>query len=351
MKASWLALGLIFFISCGEHKEESNTVTTPRIKKTTLMELPTQNQEFVRGFSIPLSFSSSGESIDSVALTVADQTSTYNTSDFKLILPTKKVGSWSLRAKVYCGGESETHFRKIVILPESPPVEMTYTVVNTYPHDTEDYTQGLLILDGQLYESTGQNGKSTFKKKDLFTGETLKVVNLESSFFGEGLAFINDEFYQLTWTSGTGFVYNRDLEQVRTFTYPMEGWGLTTYGDQLLLTDESEKLYFIDPSSFTVTSELEVYDNEGKIESTNELELIDGKLWANIFQSDDIIIIDPTTGEVLQRVDFSGLLTSEEASNANVLNGIAVDPATGKIYITGKDWPKLFEVTIQPKNT
>jgi len=346
----YVLLGSMLLVSCGDGKEDANNKpVTPRVKKNTKFDSPTQNQEFVRGTLIPISISSSDDPIDSVVLIVDGNTTAYNSSSFEMSLPSRKVGTWSIRAKVYCAGVSETHFRKVVILPENPPIEMTYSVINTYPHDTDDYTQGLLIEKGLLYESNGQRGESTFKQKNLLTGESNKVVNLDDNLFGEGLAFINDEFYQLTWTSGQGFVYNADMEQVRTFSYPMDGWGLTTYGDQLILTDGSEKLYFMEPSSFTVQSELEVYDHEGKVKALNELELIDGKLWANVFLTDDIVVIDPETGEVLQRIDMSGLLTNEEAARADVLNGIAVDPATGKIYVTGKDWPKLFEISIQEK--
>lgn len=345
-----LYVAIVTFISCGESKEETTKPLSPRVKKTTKITSPSQNQEFIRGTSIPFNFTTDGEKIDSVQVIVGDQTFSFETSSFEVELPTRKVGTWSLRSKAFCAGESETHIRKVIVFPEEAPEEMIYSVINTYPHDTDDYTQGLIILDGFLYESTGQRGESTFKKKNLTSGETTHVVNLDDDLFGEGLTFYNEEFYQLTWTSGNGFVYNKEMEEVRTFNYTMQGWGLTTYNDQLVLTDETEKLYFIEPSSFTVLSELEVYDNESKIDALNELELIDGKIWANIFLTDDIVVIDPETGEVLMRIDFSGLLTDEEAADADVLNGIAIDPETGKIYVTGKDWPKLFEITIQPKN-
>ena len=348
--SSYVVLSLIvLLISCGDAKEDANTPASPRIKKTTKLTSPTQNETFVRGAPISFTYTSSGEKIDSVQVTLAEQTSSYASASFDIILPSRKVGTWSIRTKVFCGSETETHIRKVIILPEEAPEEMTYSVINTYPHDTDDYTQGLMIYDGLLYESTGQRGESTFKQKDLFTGETLQVVNLSNDLFGEGLTMYNDEFYQLTWTSGEGFVYNTSMEQIRTFNYSMQGWGLTTYEDLLILTDETEKLFFIEPSSFTVQSELEVYDHEGKVEALNELEIIDGKIWANMFLTDDVVVIDPETGEVLQRIDFSGLLTRDEASGADVLNGIAIDPESGKIYVTGKDWPKLFEVTIQAK--
>lgn len=349
----YFRFGLLFAItllmSCGGSKKETSKPLSPRVKKATKITSPSQNQEFVRGTTVPFSFTTDEAKIDSVHIIIDGETASFPSSSFEIDLPGRKVGTWSLRTKVFCGDKSETHIRKVIVLPEKAPEEMTYRVINIYPHDTEDYTQGLLISDGFLYESTGQRGESTFKKKDLITGETINVVNLANDLFGEGLALYNDEFYQLTWTSGKGFVYNQEMEEIRTFSYAMQGWGLTTFNNQLVLTDETEKLYFIEPSSFTVQSELEVYDNEGKVDALNELELIDGKIWANIFMTDDVVVIDPETGEVLQRIDFSALLTEEEADDADVLNGIALDPATGKIYVTGKFWPKLFEVTIQAK--
>ena len=311
---------------------------------------PEQNQNITRGKQIAVELSSSEDfNIDSVEVTVGDVTSTFYQSTFNVDIPTRKVGAWRVLIKAFNGESSETHYRKVIILPENAPEELTYTIENTYPHDTDDYTQGLLIKNGVLYESTGQNGKSTFKKKNLTTGETLQVVNLAPNLFGEGLAILNDEFYQLTWTSGKGFVYNLNMEQVRTFNYQVQGWGLTTLGNELVLTDETEKLYFIEPQSFTTQREIEAYTNEGKIDSLNELEVIDGLIYANVYQEDFIVVIDPETGEVLQKIDCSGMLTDEEADEADVLNGIAYDPDSGRIYVTGKWWPKLFEVTFQPK--
>lgn len=341
---------VLLLISCTDSKEETEKPSSPRIRKSTSVVSPEQNQNVTRGEQITVELSSSEDfNIDSVEVTVGDVTSTFYQPTFDVEIPTRRVGTWRLLIKAFKGESSETHYRKVIILPENAPEELTYTIENTYPHDTDDYTQGLLIKDGVLYESTGQNGKSTFKKKSLTTGETLQVVNLASNLFGEGLAILNDEFYQLTWTSGKGFVYNMNMEQVRTFNYQVQGWGLTTLGDELVLTDETEKLYFIEPQSFTTQREIEAYTNEGKIDSLNELELIDGLIYANVYQEDFIVVIDPETGEVLQKIDCSGMLTDEEADEADVLNGIAYDPDSGRIYVTGKWWPKLFEVTFQPK--
>ncbi len=345
----FLAL-LLLLASCSDSADQTERPSSPRIRKQSSIASPVQNQNFARGVSIPVEIQSSDAfTVDSVQLTVGDVTTTYFGSSFEMEIPSRKVGSWRFLAKVFSGESSETHYRTVVILPENAPDEYGYEIINTFPHDTEDYTQGLLIKDGALYESTGQRGQSTFKKKNLTTGETEKVINLSADLFGEGLAIFNDEFYQLTWTSGQGFVYNDQMEQVRTFNYQVQGWGLTTLEDELVLTDETEKLYFIEPTSFTIQREIQVYDNLGKVDSLNELEVIDGLIYANVYQEDYIVVVDPETGEVLQKIDCSGLLTDEEARSADVLNGIALDKSTGRIYITGKWWPKLFEVTFQPK--
>ena len=350
IRLSYVIFVFLIFAGCKEGKEESKKTSSPRIRKNTTVVLPKQNQTFTRGTSINVSLQSSeGFTIDSVQVTIGDTSSVFKTANFDVTIPSRRVGSWRLLIKVFSGASSETHYRTVLILPENAPEELSYQVINTYPHATEDYTQGLLIKEGYLYESTGQRGKSTFKKKNIKTGETIKVVNLAADLFGEGLSEINEEFYQITWTSGKGFVYNKEMEQVRTFNYQMEGWGLTTLGKELVLTDETEKLYFIDPASFTIQRELEVYDHKGKVEALNELEAIDGMIYANVYQEDYIVVINPETGEVVQRIDFSGILTPEEAQRADVLNGIAYDKDAGKIYVTGKWWPKLFEVTFQPK--
>ncbi len=350
IRLSYVILALLILVSCGANKEETEKPVSPRIRKQTSIASPTQNQNFVRGNSIQVSIQSSDDfNIDSVQVSIEDQTNTYYDSSFDVIIPSQRVGSWRLLAKVFDGENSETHYRTIIILPENEPTAYTVDVKNTYPHDKDDYTQGLLIRNGSLYESTGRRGASSFKKKNITSGETEKVVNLAADLFGEGLALYKDEFYQLTWEAGVGFVYNDEMEQIRTFNYQVEGWGLSTLGDELVLTDETEKLYFIEPESFTVKREIQAYDNLGKVDSINELEVIDGLIYANVYQEDYIVVIDPETGEVLQKIDCSGLLSDAERQAADVLNGIAYDASNGRIYITGKWWPKLFEVTFQPK--
>lgn len=346
---AWLGIFCFLFCSCTDG-EKQGSASSPRKKKNTRFDTPEYNQKFVRGEEIALGFTSTGATIDSVQLTLPGFKKTYLSPAFTVPLPNRKVGVWTLKARVFFAGKSESHTRKIIVLSENAPQEMTYKVEKVYPHDPGDFTQGLLIKDGVLYESTGQKGFSTFKKKSLATGETLQVVNLSKDVFGEGLAVVNDEFYQLTWTAGIGYVYNSDMEQIRTFRYSGQGYGMTTLGDKIVYTDETEKLYVVEPQGFTIENQLEAYSNVGKADSLNELETINGLIYANVWLTNTILAIQPETGEVVQKLDLSGLLSPQEAERADVLNGIAYDKDTEKIYVTGKFWPKLFEISIQPKN-
>jgi glutaminyl-peptide cyclotransferase len=348
--SSTLAIVLLLF-SCGENKSGNEKISSPRIRKETNVISPKQNLQIIRGSQINFEISTSdGNPIDSILVSIGNEDSIFYETNFSISLPNRKVGAWKLKTTAFFAGKSETHYPKVIVLPENAPEELTYEVVNSYPHDTDDYTQGLLINDGFLYESTGQKGESALKKKNLNSGETLQAVNLSDDLFGEGLALLNDEFYQLTWKARKGFVYNIQMEQIRTFTYQTEGWGLTNYGNQLLMTSGDEKILFIEPLSFTVSDEIEVYDNNEKIDSLNEMEVIDGLIYANVWLKDYIVVIDPETGEVLKNIDFSGLLSKDEKDDVDVLNGIAYDKVTNRIFVTGKYWPKLFEVKLIPKN-
>jgi glutamine cyclotransferase len=234
----------------------------------------------------------------------------------------------------------------------SPSVpEYTFLIVNTYPHDYHAYTQGLVYKNGFLYESTGRRGESSLRKVDLKTGAVVKSVALDPELFGEGLAIINNRLIQLTWESYTGLVY--DLESftlVGQFYYTTEGWGLTYDGMHLIQSDGSEKLYFLDPSDFSVVREIRVYDETGSIRNINELEYIDGEVYANIMPSNRIARINPQTGKITSWLDFEGILESVKiASEVNVLNGIAYDKIDDRLFITGKLWPVVFEVKLIPK--
>ena len=223
-------------------------------------------------------------------------------------------------------------------------------VVKEYDHDTRSYTQGLFFNGGAFCESTGQFGESTFRIVDLETGKALRKLDFGRKYFVEGSVVLNGSLYILTWTNKVAFVYDAaTLEYRKTYSYPREGWGLTTDGRQLIASDGSARLYFMD-EQFKVAKTLTVKLNGRAVNMLNELEYIDGKIWANVYTSDMILIIDPATGNVEATVDCTGLLPARlRKPETDVLNGIAHDPATGKIYLTGKYWPKLYEIRLTEK--
>ncbi|MBO4843336.1 MAG: glutaminyl-peptide cyclotransferase [Bacteroidales bacterium] len=221
-------------------------------------------------------------------------------------------------------------------------------VVREYPHDTSSYTQGLFWHDGQLYESTGQLGESTMRIVDLETGKALRRLNFEAKYFAEGSVILDGELFILTWTNKVAFIYDAaTLEYKQTYSYPREGWGLTTDGKSLIASDGSSNLYFMD-NRFQVEKTVKVTLDGRPVRLLNELEWIDGKIWANVYTTDSIMIINPKSGEVEATINCSGLLDrSLRTPRTDVLNGIAYNPADGKIYLTGKYWPKMFEIELK----
>lgn len=232
---------------------------------------------------------------------------------------------------------------------EEPTPAYSYKVVNSYPHDRRAYTQGLVYLDGALYESTGLRGRSSLRRVELESGKVLERRTLLPPYFGEGIAILDDKIYQLTWTSGVGFVYEREsMKLVREFRYGIEGWGVTHDGENLIVSDGSSTLYFWDPKTLLETRQLTVRDRGSRVDNLNELEYIDGEIYANIWQEDRIARISPETGKVLSWIDLSGLLERRSGSE-DVLNGIAWDEDGGRLFVTGKLWPTLFEIELIPK--
>lgn len=219
-------------------------------------------------------------------------------------------------------------------------------VVKAYPHDTGSYTQGLFWHDGSLYESTGLNGKSTFRKVDLQSGKALTKLPFNKKYFVEGSVILGDKLYILTWTNKVIFIYDADtLEYRSTYSYPREGWGLTTDGKSLISSDGSSRIYFLTPE-LKFERSINVTLNGRAVRYLNELEWIDGRIWANVYTTDTIVIINPDTGIVEATVDCEGLLPERlRTSDTDVLNGIAVD-SEGRIFLTGKNWPELYEVKL-----
>lgn len=222
-----------------------------------------------------------------------------------------------------------------------------YQVVHVYPHDPEAFTQGLTFVDGVLYEGTGLNGRSTIRKVKLETGEVLQFQKLSSEYFGEGITVWRDRIFELTWQSGVGFIYDRrSFSRLGTFTYTGEGWGLTHDANRLIMSDGTANLRFFDPATQRETGHIQVRDGGTPVEHLNELEFVKGEVLANVWQTDRIARINPRTGRVTGWIDFSGLLSPADARGVDVMNGIAYDAAGDRLFVTGKLWPKLFEVKI-----
>lgn len=235
----------------------------------------------------------------------------------------------------------------------TPTAIYTYTIVHTYPHDPNAFTQGLIFEDDVLYEGTGLWGRSSLRRVELETGEVLQIYELPDQYFGEGVTIYDDQIIQLTWKSRDGFVYNKDsFELLQTFKYQTEGWGITHDGENLIMSDGTSTLYFWDPETFEVVNQIEVYDDNGPVVRLNELEYIQGEVYANVWQTDRIARIDPQTGRVLGWINLKGLLSQEDLTQpVDVLNGIAYDAAGDRLFVTGKLWPKLFEIELVPAGT
>ena len=228
----------------------------------------------------------------------------------------------------------------------------SYEIINTYPHDPAAYTQGLVYHEGSLYESTGLNGQSSFRKIELKTGKILKKVELEQQFFGEGLTLLDGRAYQITWQTQNGFVYQLEtFQMIKTFRYLGEGWGLTHDGTSLIMSNGSNHLSYLNPGTFATHRVVSVTDGGRPIVNLNELEYIKGEIWANIWMTDRIARIDPESGRVIAWIDLKGLLTPEDrpADPGGVLNGIAYDRENDRLFVTGKLWPKLFEIRLKER--
>ena len=249
-----------------------------------------------------------------------------------------------LAAVAACGSQTKNKSLAPKIVE---PVQYGYKIKAVYPHLATSYTQGLQFVDGQLWEGTGEWGTSVLQKVDLESGNAEVLARLPKSEFGEGITVLGDKVYQLTWTNNTAHVYNLEGKEIKTFRYPGEGWGLTTDGEKLYMSDGSERIYKINPETFKREGAIAVTLRGEPVEFLNELEWIDGKIWANVYTSDYVVIIDPKTGIVEGVIDFRGLISQVEVKeDTDVFNGIAYDAATKRIFVTGKLWNKLFEVEL-----
>ncbi len=279
---------------------------------------------------------------------------------FSFPLTDQKLGYQNVKATIYADGKTALDSTRIEIVSDIEPKLLSYTIVNTYPHDTEAYTQGLEFYRDTLYEGTGngagngtgKRGISSLRKTDYKTGKVLKKVELPMEIFGEGITVLNNKVYQLTYQNNEGYVYNADtFKKEKTFHYfkNMEGWGLTTDGKNLYMNDGSEKIHILNPETFAQTDYLNVYSGGTKIPSINEMEWVNGKIYSNIYGKDAVVIINPKNGAVEAIINFADLKKKiTMMPDTDVLNGIAYNPKTKTFFVTGKNWDKMFEVRINP---
>lgn len=264
-----------------------------------------------------------------------------------------KLGKQKIEAIVYYEGKEQKTSKKITVLNNSVPKIYTYKIINKFPHDITSYTQGLEFHNGKLFESTGQRGESKLRKVNYKSGEILKNLDLDKEYFGEGLTILNGDIYLLTWQKGTGFVYDSEsFEKKSSFKYgkSKEGWGICNNGKTLYKSDGTEKIWLLDPETLQEKGFIQTYTNKGKVVGINELEWIDGKIYANRYQKNGVAIINPNNGAVVGVIDFSPLKKLvKQHEKLDVLNGIAYNPQTKTLFITGKRWDTLFEVEIIDK--
>ena len=291
------------------------------------------------------------KTVDSVVYYNNDMKIGYKKGLDKLMfnLKDQRLGYQNLKAVVYFEGENSVATTRIEIVSNVEPKLLNYTIVNTYPHDTASFTEGLEFYKDTLYESIGLYKKSKLLKTDYKTGKIYKSLKLDDMYFGEGITFINNKLYLLTWQEKTGFIYNVNTWKLeKTFTYDkdIEGWGMTNDGKYIYQTDKTEKIWRMNPNTQKMIDYVNVYSGDSKVKAINELEWINGKIYTNVWEKEAIAVVDPKTGAVEGILDMSGLRKYINAKPTDYLNGIAYNPKTKTIFVTGKNWDKMFEITV-----
>jgi glutamine cyclotransferase len=285
-----------------------------------------------------------------------------DSSAFSFKTDTMPLGAKVITAKVYQSGKSQDASTNIVLMAAKAPEDYTFKVIKTFPHDTSSYTEGLIYQDGVLYESGGGRlktapdeqyiGQSSLREEDLNTGKVLKKTMVDPKVFGEGIAIVGNKIIQLTWTEKIRYIYDKDsfkLLSTQPNNIGVEGWGMTSDGTKLYMDDSTNRIWFIDKDKWAPIGYIDVYDDKGPIDSLNELEYIDGKIYANVYTKDYIVVIDPKTGAVLEKIDMSTLFPQPRKPPADVMNGIAYDEKGKRIFVTGKKWPHLYQVSFVKK--
>ena len=341
MKLTSITIFLIFFLKCSSNISEDFSI-----------KIDSNSRKLTNQDSINLSVNNNkNHPIDSVHFFLNEEKINQIYS-----LKNLKLGSQLIKASIFSNGENIIKQTNIKIFADSPPILYTYEILNEYPHDQEAYTQGLEFYNDTLYESTGLKGKSTIRKLNYKTGEIYSIQPLDAVYFGEGLTFINDKLIQLTWREGIGFQYDPiTLEVERSFSYDKskEGWGLCNDGEKIYKSDGTNLLWILDSKTQKEIEYIQVMTNKSSLNKINELEYVNGKIFANTYQfeKDVAVIIDPKNGMVEGVIDFSGLKDRvDQHPKLDVLNGIAYNKKSKTFFITGKNWNKLFELNIYKKN-
>ena len=341
---SFIGLAVIIFVISSCKSEYKFILNTPKSVQSN-QELTISISEKENKLIDSVQFTIGGKKIKSTNLSA-----TLNVADYKL-------GKHTITAIVFYESKTKKETKSIYIMADSAPEIYTYKIINTYPHDKDAYTQGLEYHNGFLYEGTGRKGQSSIRKVELKTGKIVQQKDLDETYFGEGITILNNKIYQLTWQSGIGLVYDLETfeeEQEFKYTKSREGWGLTNNGEQLIKTDGTERIWFLNKETLIEESYIEAYTNKQKVEKLNELEYINGKIYANRWQLNSILIINPTTGKIEGVANLNSLkdlITKEQTleESDDVLNGIAYDKENNRLFVTGKHWSKLYEIELIKK--
>ncbi len=351
---------LILMFSCSNKEnnqaksvKNDDQKTVKRVSVLTI-ESPKSGEMFTVGdaVNIEIGLKEIDIKIDSLVVEANKIKTTINTDNLTYIWQTNelRVGSNQLKVFAYSeGNKIDSYYLKLRFKSDIIPESLECKIINIYPHDKTSYTQGLFIDEGIMYEGTGQYGESKLRKLNYETGKLISELSLEANYFGEGITLFKDKIIQLTWRSNTGFVYDKkSFKLLTTLKYPTQGWGITSDGKKLIMSDGTQTIHFLDPEYFNEIGKIEVYDQNGPVDSLNELEYVNGLVYANIWQAEHIIVFDPANGKVLKRIDCRKIIPNGyQGEHDNVLNGIAYDKENNRYFITGKRWPSLFEVKFE----
>ncbi len=338
----FIILSVILF-NCGSNKtsEESNFIFETKGLKEQYQSTETVILELK---------SLKDDKFDSIVYSINDEKTVTkkDISKISVSLANKKLGYQNIRAVIYLNGSYQETTTRIELVSSIEPKLLKYKLINTYPHDTLSFTEGLEFYKDTLYESAGQYSKSKLLKTDYKTGKILKSFKLEDKYFAEGITFINDKIYQLTYKEKVGFIYDAKTWKLeKTFVYDKpEGWGMTNDGTNIYFNDSSEKIWTMSPETQKSTDYINTYSSSSKLKEINELEWIEGSIFSNVWQKDFIVKINPKSGAIEGVLDLKDLKAQIKSKSADVLNGIAYNKKTKTIFITGKNWDKMFEIKI-----